>query len=114
MATKIFFSNTYEKQLCAIEDFIINSTDSIDLVEQFLDEHDKILDFLKDNPLTAATHPTTGDRSWPFANGRYRLFYVVKNVDSQTSLYLLDIIDNRQANLKVYPGNSIRSYFEDE
>ncbi len=114
MQTKIFLSSTYEKQLQKIEDFILMSTESMGAVSKFLIEHDAILQFLSENSSVAAKHPITGDQSWPFFEGRYRVFFVVKFTGNAAMLYLLDIIDNRQANLKIYPGNSLRTYSEED
>jgi hypothetical protein len=67
------------------------------------------LEFLKENPATPALHPQTGDQSWPFGEGRYRLFFKI----TAEKIYLLDLIDNRMSNLKIYPSNSITTYHED-
>jgi hypothetical protein len=40
---KFYFSKNYEKSLSVIEDFIFDSTQSIDLIETFLNEHDDTL-----------------------------------------------------------------------
>ena len=77
--------------------------------------HDHALKFLVSNPETPAIHPETGDQSWVFSDGRYRLFFkVIQNQKSETNIYLTHIIDNRQLNKEVYPGNSMPTYDEDE
>ena len=107
---KIILSDTYKKRLGEIEDFIFESSENnYSAVEKFLDDHDRTLEFIKDNPTTPAPHPQTGDQSWPFGDGRYRLFFKVRGL----SIDLLDLIDNRMANLKIYPNNSMPSYSED-
>jgi hypothetical protein len=67
------------------------------------------LEFLKGNPPTPALHPQTGDLSWPFGDGRYRLFFRFTG----NNIELLDLIDNRMSNLKIYPNNKLPTYNED-
>lgn len=110
---KIYFSKNYEKCLSAIEDFIFESTQNMGLLEEFLNKHDDALNFIAQNPTTPAIHPTTGDQSWIFGEGRYRLFFKVTNSKEEVKIYFIHIIDNRQANLKVYPNNTLPTYFED-
>jgi hypothetical protein len=108
--TIIFITPAYERRLSLVEDFILASTEnSLSALEKFLDEHDSVLDFLKLNPTTAGPHPQTGDQSWPFGDGRYRLFF--KLVGER--IYLLDLIDNRMSNPQVYPENLLPTYDED-
>jgi hypothetical protein len=91
---KFYFTKNYSKELERIEDFILESTENIEQVEKFLDEHDQTLEFISQNPKTPAIHPTTGDDT--------------------TQVFLLHIIDNREANLKIYPGNNLPTYYEEE
>ena len=111
--TQIKVTKKYLETLTEIEDFIFEQTKSIEELEKFHAEHDRVKEFIKQNPNTPAPHPATGDQSWPFSNGRYRLFFkVVKR--EVTLIYLLDLIDNRMLNNKVYPNNSIPTYKIDE
>lgn len=112
--TKFYFSKNYEKSLSTIEDFIFESTQNIELIEKFLDEHDDTLNFIAQNPLTPAIHPSTGDQSWIFSDGRYRIFFKVINAQKETKVYLTHIIDNRQANLEIYPNNRLPTYYEED
>jgi len=108
---KIILSDAYLKRLGEIEDFIWESSGkSIFAMEAFLTSHDNVLEFLKENPTTSSRHFQTGDQSWPFGDGRYRLFFRFnsKNIE------LLDLIDNRMNNLKIYPNNTLPTYDEDE
>ncbi len=58
---KIILSDAYQSRLGEIEDFIWESSGkSILAMEAFLSSHDKILEFLKQNPTTPARHPQTG------------------------------------------------------
>jgi hypothetical protein len=108
---KIILSATYQKRLGEIEDFIWESSgESILPLEAFLSSHDSILEFLKLNPTTPVYHPQTGDQSWPFSDGRYRLFFKFNGKEIE----LLDLIDNRMSNLKIYPGNVLPTYSEEE
>ncbi len=108
---KIILSDAYQIRMGEIEDFIWESSGkSILAMEAFLSSHDNILEFLKQNPTTPAYHPKTGDQSWPFSDGRYRLFFKFNGKDIE----LLDLIDNRMSNLKIYPNNVLPTYNEDE
>ncbi len=107
---KTTLTSPYQKKLEEIEDFILESSESnFSALESFLDAHDNVLEFLKENPTTPAPHPQTGDQSWPFGDGRYRLFF---KYDGK-NIHLLDLIDNRMSNLKVYPNNTMPTYNED-
>lgn len=107
---RIIHSNAYQKRLGEIEDFIWESSGkNILAMEAFLTAHDQVIEFLKENTTTPAPHPQTGDQSWPFGDGRYRLFFrIVKN-----NIELIDLIDNRMSNLKIYPNNVLPTYNED-
>ncbi len=108
---KIILSEAYQRRLGEIEDFIWESSGkSILALEVFLSSHDNILEFLKQNPTTPANHPQTGDQSWPFSDGRYRLFFKFNGEDIE----LLDLIDNRMSNLKIYINNVLPTFNEDE
>jgi hypothetical protein len=49
-----------------------------------------------------------------FSDGRYRLFFKVINNQDDIKIYFTHIIDNRQANLEVYPNNSLPTYYEED
>jgi hypothetical protein len=107
---KVIISNAYQKRLREIEDFIWESSEnSLLAIDTFLTAHDQALEFLKENPTTPAIHPQTGDQSWPFSEGRYRLFNKFVN----NKINLIDLIDNRMSNLKIYPNNVMPTYSED-
>ena len=73
---KIISTSPYLEKLSEIEDFVWESTQgNIVALDYFLTALDNILEFLKVNPTTPAPHPQTGDQSWPFGDGRYRLFF---------------------------------------
>jgi mRNA-degrading endonuclease RelE of RelBE toxin-antitoxin system len=107
---KLKATKTYLKSLTEIEDFIFDCTSNVDEIKKFHTEHERIKEFIKQNPNTPAPHPNTGDQSWPFSNGNYRLFFKVVKSDEEVILYLLDVIDNRILNKSYYPNNSIPSY----
>jgi hypothetical protein len=111
--TNMKVTKRYLETLTEIEDFIFEQTKSVEEVENFHGEHDRVKEFIRQNPCTPAPHPNTADQSWPFANGRYRLFFKVVKSDEHT-IYLLDVIDNRMLNKSVYPNNSIPTYEIDE
>ncbi len=107
---KILLTDAYQIRLGEIEDFVWESSGrSIQALEAFLEAHDQALAFLIENPTTPARHHQTGDQSWPFSDGRYRLFF---KYDSRNIL-LLDLIDNRMSNLNIYPNNKLPTYNED-
>jgi hypothetical protein len=110
---RFIFSENYDEALERIEDHILLSTGDIDHVGSFLDEHDQVLAFIDQNPHTPAIHPVTGDQSWVFGNGRYRLFFKAITKKTELVVYLTHVIDNRQANLEVYPQNTIPTYDEE-
>ena len=110
---KFIFSDNYNTNLERIEDYILESSESIDRVSEFLDEHDKILRFIEQNPTTASAHPTTGDQSWVFGEGRYRIFFKCADSTAGMVINLIHIIDNKELNQSVYPGNKIPTYDED-
>ena len=107
---KIIITEAYQKRLTEIEDFTWETSErSIAVLDAFLSAHDSVLKFLKGNPTTPASHPQTGDQSWPFGDGRYRLFF---KYDGKNIL-LLDLIDNRMSNLTIYPNNTLPTYAEE-
>lgn len=111
--TRFLFSDNYNKNLARIEDHILETSDSIDNVSEFLDQHDKALQFVEQNPLTATAHPTTGDQSWIFGDGRYRIFFKCIKIGADLTIYLVHIIDNKELNKRIYPGNTMPTYDED-
>ena len=110
--TKFIFSDSYNRNLERIEDYILESSESINAVSEFLDQHDKVLQFIEQNPTTAAAHPITGDQSWVFGDGRYRIFFKCSGVKSDLIIYLIHIIDNKELNKSIYPANKIPTYDE--
>jgi hypothetical protein len=107
---KFVYSHAYDSSLRAIEDFIFETTQDVRFVDQFLNEHDHTLAFIAKNPETPPLHPETGDRSWVTSSGQYRIFYL----PTPDAISLTDIIDNRRANLNVYPGNSMPTFDIDD
>lgn len=110
MSPKFFLSENYLQALGEIEDFVFESSESISAVEKFLEAHDSALKFVAQNPNTPAIHPQTGEQSWIFGDGRYRIFFKVVTQVNETRIYLIHLIDNRQANLDIYPNNSLPTY----
>jgi hypothetical protein len=47
---------------------------------------------------------------WPFGYGRCRLFFKFNENDIE----LLDLVDTRMINLKIYPNNVLPTYNEDQ
>ncbi|MCX6111659.1 MAG: hypothetical protein NTZ90_18840 [Proteobacteria bacterium] len=112
--TKILFTGAYAASLESIEDFIYESTRDLAVLTKFLDEHDRTVQFIADSPDTPAVHPATGDQSWPFGDGRYRLFFKTVRKEGQAIVvYMTHIIDNRKMNLDIYPSNTLPTYQED-
>lgn len=71
---QIKVTKKYLETLSGIEDFIFEQTSSIKELEKFHEDHDRVKEFIKQNPQTPAPHPSTGDQSWPFSNGRTGFF----------------------------------------
>lgn len=113
MTPNFYFTDVYRVELNRIEKFISENLDNDRILEKFVSEHDKILEFVGSNPKAAAVHPATGDQSWVFGNGRYRIFFKTVSNKNSLHIYLLHIIDNREANLEVYPNNTLPTYDED-
>lgn len=113
MKVKFIFSSNYETALSRIEDHFFEATGSIIFVESFLKEHDDALMFIGENPKTPAIHPVTGDQSWIFGNGRYRLFFRCIDNNNETIVSLTHLIDNKELNQNIYPSNKIPTYDED-
>jgi hypothetical protein len=72
---KFIFSANYERTLSRIEDHIFTTTGSLELVENFLDEHDQTLIFIGQNSKTPAVHPVTGDQSWIFGQWKVSIIF---------------------------------------
>ena len=105
----IIVSETYKNDWVIEKILFINLQKKITAVDAFLTEHDRVLEFIKSNPTTPAPHPQTGDQTWPFGDGRYRIFFKFNG----EKIDLSDLIDNRMSNLKIYPNNSLPTYHED-
>ncbi|MBI4405165.1 MAG: hypothetical protein HY537_13470 [Deltaproteobacteria bacterium] len=110
---RFVLTDNYNAALERIEDHILLTTGSLEHVEKFLAEHDRALTFIGQNPNTAAVHPVTGDQSWIFGDGRYRLFFKCVTRSGEPIVFLIHLIDNREANLDVYPANKIPTYEEE-
>lgn len=110
---KFVFTKNYEEALCRIEDYVFGAAKSVEAVESFLDEHDRALKFIGENPNTPAIHPVTGDQSWNFGDGRYRLFFKCVESNGSLVIYFIHLIDNKEVNLAVYPRNKIPTYDEE-
>ncbi len=109
---RFLFTENYNAALERIEDHIFRTTESLEQVERFLDQHDSALNFLAENPSTPAPHPVTGDQSWVFSDGRYRLFFKAVPSGAGVTIFLIHLIDNRESNLGIYPGNKIPTFSE--
>ena len=109
---RFVFTDNYNAALERIEDHILATTSSIEQVENFFNEHDYVLEFISQNPKTPAAHPVTGDQSWNFSDGRYRLFFKCVGESSELIVYLTHLIDNREVNIGVYPANKMPTYDE--
>jgi hypothetical protein len=113
--TSIFLTSAYKKRLTEIEDYIFSIRNLISDVEAFDQEHRLILDFLSKNPNAPALHFLTGDRSWPSHTGRYRVFFnLTSDLNKNHVIYMTDIIDNKQANLALFPSHEIPTFHEED
>lgn len=110
MTVRTFVTKNYLNTLSKIEDFIWEQTESEEALESFLQEHGRIRTFIEQNHQTPAPHPETGDQSWPFSNGRYRVFFKSVKREEDVHIYFLDLIDNRMLNKKIYPDNTLPTY----
>ena len=111
---KIIFSDAYENDLSRIVEYLSIPPHNVEAVNIFLREHDEFLQFISEHPFTPAQHPKTQKQSWPLGDGRYRVFFkAIQDKPEGVSIYLTHIIDNKQANLEVYPNNTITTYEEE-
>jgi len=110
---KFFFTQNYENCLVRIEDYILFAAKSLDSVQSFLELHDKALAFIGKNPKTPPFHSMTGDQSWNFGDGRYRIFFRYVEGQKELIIYLIHLIDNKEINLDIYPNNKIPTYDEE-
>lgn len=107
---QIVATKAYLDRLTEIEDFIyLSSPHKIIAVEKFLEAHVEVLEFIRNNPDTAPIHQFTQDQSWPFIDGIYRIFF--KRIE--TTIYLIDLKDNRAKNIEFYPSHKLISFDED-
>jgi hypothetical protein len=109
---RFIFTDNYNSALERIEEHIFLTTDQLEQVGKFLNEHDKALKFIEQNPKTPAVHPVTGDQSWVFGEGRYRLFFKCVFKGNELIVYLTHLIDNKELNTDIYPANKIPTYDE--
>ncbi len=84
----------------------------MDSVSRFLDEHDRALEFVARNPNASPVHPEAGDQTWLFSEGRYRIFFKIVGGEEDLLIFLTHLIDNREANLPIYPGNKMPTFSE--
>lgn len=107
---QIVATKTYLDRLTEVEDFIhLSSPHKIIAVEKFLEAHEEVLEFIRKNPDAAPIHQFTQDQSWPFMDGVYRIFF--KRIE--TTIYLIDLVDNRAKNIDLYPSHELISFDED-
>lgn len=110
---RFVFSKSYSETMERIENHVFETTESVEQVNAFLDEHDRVLKFIEQNPKTSKTHPITGDQSWVFGSGRYRLFFNAIEANNELIIYLTHLIDNREINIDIYPSNTFPTYDEE-
>lgn len=110
---KVIFTESFNRALEQIEDYIFESTGELEPVNRFLDELDRVILFLSHNPNTPAPHPVTGDQSWVMGDGRYRIFFQVVYAGGEITIFATYIIDNKQINQDVYPNNTLPTYEEE-
>lgn len=113
IVAKVIFTESFNRALEQIEDYIFESTGELEHVSRFLDEMDRVVLFISHNPNTPAPHPVTGDQSWVMGDGRYRLFFKVVANTGEIAIFATHIIDNKQVNLEIYPNNTLPTYEEE-
>ena len=90
-----------------IIDEIFNQREEISDLEKFLNQFSSVIEFIRLNPFTPSTDHKTGDRTWPFNDGKYRLFYSVIERKEHIEVLLTDIDANQAANLDRFPEHQI-------
>ena len=109
MTTKVRLKRSaqFEKSLSQIEDFIFSQRQRVEDVERFLDQIEHVTEFVRNNPKTPALDPKTGDRSWPFGEGDYRLYFANQETNDEVIVLLSDVDASKAANLDRYPEHEI-------
>ena len=121
----IYFHRTspFEENRIRIEDFIYysiikiqnNVEAAIRGVSKFSEEIDKFLDILEQMYQSPNSKDILGEKSLPISKGRYRIFYkVTVKPSNDFDITLLDIDDNREANLDRFPSHLLRTFESEE
>lgn len=105
----------FDEDLERIEDHIYKSTESVPQVGKFLDAMDEAVAWIESNFDTPKAE-SSGDRSWPFFRDskgkfRYRIAYIL---DKNKDIILKRVIDNREANLDLFPVHKLDTYDSDD
>ncbi len=120
MAVVFRESSNFKKIRTEIEDYLYNSVYSIEVdheralrsVELFIEATERCFSTLETMYQTPS-EKDLGEKSFPLKNGRYRIFYYVRAINSSDfEITLLDIDDNRQSNLDRFPSHLIT--FDDD
>ena len=105
--TKIKATPSFEIALNLIENFIFNTRKELSDLDKFLDQLSTVIEFIRNNPTTPNAEEKTGDRTWPFGEGKFRIFYLVSNTTDGIEVLLTDIDANKAANLDRFPDHKI-------
>ena len=123
MAIHFHRSTPFEENRIRIEDFIFRSIleiqkdveTAIHGVDTFAKAIDKLVDTLEQMYQTPGSKDVLSENSSPIGDGRYRVFYkVTVRSNSDFDITLLDIDDNREANLDRFPTHRLRTFVLDE
>ena len=123
MAVHFLTASPFEKNRLRIEDFIFRSIveiqNDIDAairsVDNFAKAIDKFIDTTEQMYQNPRTLDSSGERSSPVGDDRYRIYYKISiRPDNDFEITLLDIDDNRESNLDRFPVHRLRTFVSDE
>ncbi len=84
-------------------------------MDNFAKTIDKFIDTLEQMYQTPSPKDTSGERSSPLGDGRYRIFYKISiRPNDDFEITLLDIDDNRESNLDRFPVHRLRTFVSEE
>jgi hypothetical protein len=123
MAVHFLTASPFEENRLRIEDFIFRTIVEIQndveaairSVDTFAKAIDKFIDTTEQMYKNPRALDSSGERSSPVGDGRYRIFYKIAiRPDNDFEITLLDIDDNRESNLDRFPVHRLRTFVSDE
>lgn len=122
MAVHFFKTSSFEKAREKIENHLYDSVSSIERnedlalksVAKLSESIERFFDTLEQMYQTPHEKDTSGERSFPIHEGRYRVFFKIVVEAENFNIYLLDIDDNRQSNLDRFPVHKLINFVDEK